>query len=386
MKRALLVCILALAFLPRLCLAAPSAEKAALGKGSPPIEVMVGQMIMTGFRGTGTAPLTEDLNFLLEDIRRGRVGGVILFDRDFLTKSPVRNIVSLQQVRGLVALLQKNSAIPLLVGVDQEGGKVRRFKEQHGVAATPSPAAMGKGTPAATEQEAYALGVQLAEAGITLDFAPALDVDVNPASPAIGALGRSFSGTAARVASHGRAFAKGLNRAGVGACFKHFPGHGSAADDTHLGMADITATWTQEELLPYRELLPEKTTAMVMAGHMAHRGLDKNLPASLSYRIITGLLREKLGWSGVVITDDLQMQAVESHYSRKEAFRLAINAGVDILLLGNNLSHDPREGRKAHATVMELVREGQIPPARIEVSYKRIMAFKQEIAALRSGR
>lgn len=384
-------CCRATVFLAALCLAAvcffsrlPVGCAAGNSPGrAPSLEVMAGQMIMAGFRGTGEEPLHEDLAFLLEDISKGRVGGVILFDRDALTKDTARNIVSVKQARRLTDMLQRRASIPLFVGVDQEGGRVRRFKEEHGVPATPSPRVMGEGTEAGAERAAFTLGHALRQAGINVDFAPSLDVDVNPQSPAIGALDRSFSADERKVAAYGGAFARGLLRAGIVPCYKHFPGHGSAAADTHLGAADITGTWQERELAPYKALLKPASPVMVMVGHVAHAGMDARFPASLSPSVINGLLRKKLGWNGVVITDDLQMEAVTGRHTAKETLLLAVTAGADILLLGNNLRHDPEDARKTHALLMELVREGKISRSRILASYKRIMALKVRMEYLR---
>ena len=347
----------------------------AAAHAAPSLERMAGQMIMTGFRGTGEKPLSEDLQYLLPDIRAGHIGGVILFEPDVLTRK-TRNIRSLEQVAALTALLQEGAPVPLFVGVDQEGGRVRRFKEEHGLPATPSPATLGRGSTEVTRAEGMRIGAALRAAGVNLNFAPVLDVNVNPQSPAIGALGRSFSADPARVAAHGQAFAEGLASAGVIPCYKHFPGHGSARHDTHLGLTDITATWLPIELEPYRRILPHTPPAMIMSGHMVHKKKSGKLPASLSPEIITGLLRGSMGWEGVVITDDLQMGAIEDTYSMKEAIHLAVLAGSDILLFGNNMRHDPQEGRKAHAALVELVREGSLSKSRIRESYARIMELK----------
>lgn len=340
---------------------------------------MAGQMIMTGFRGTGEDPTSEDLAEVLADIRAGRVGGIILFDRDALTKTPGRNIVSLEQTRLLITRLQASAPVPLFVGVDQEGGRVRRFREEHGVPYTPSAHEFGLGSPQTTYNEALRLGRTLRAVGVNLDFAPSLDVDVNPQSPAIGALGRSFSADPLIVSAHGRAFAKGLAEAGVLSCYKHFPGHGSATTDTHNGLADISSTWQRTEIAPYRALLGTQPPAMVMMGHVVLRQKTGDLPASLSRKAVGGMLRRDLGWKGVVITDDLQMQAIEGQYSTREAVKLAVLAGVDILLFGNNLKHDPKEGSKIHAVLVDLVRAGEIPPRRIEESYNRIMKLKADL-------
>lgn len=348
------------------------------------LEIMAGQMILSGFRGTGEDAdegAEGELAALLEDIADGHLGGVIYFSVDALTREQRRNITSLGQAARLSALLQARAPVPLFISVDQEGGRVRRFMEKHGVPVTPSARVLGWGEPEATFAEAAALGVLLRQAGINLNFAPSLDVDSNPDSPAIGALGRSFSEKPEEVAAHGLAFAKGMRKAGLIACYKHFPGHGSATEDTHLGLADITATWDESELAPYRAVLPQSPPAMVMLGHMTHRGMTEGLPASLSPAVVS-LLRKELAWDGVIITDDLQMNAVADARSTEEAIRLAVEAGADILLFGNNLRHDSLGARRAHAMLVKLVRSGALPESRIRESYERIMRLKREAGLL----
>lgn len=343
------------------------------------LEVMAGQMILCGFRGTGEKPLSDDLGSVLEDIRAGRVGGVVLFDNDALLQRPGRNIVSLAQTANLTALLQKDAPIPLFIGIDQEGGLVRRLKETHGAPPLPSAKEMG----ALDAAHSFALAAQsaakLAEVGVNLNFAPCLDLDVNPKSPAIGLLGRSFSADPAVAAAHGLAFARGLASGNVIPCYKHFPGHGSAGKDSHLDLPDVTGTWRDEELAIYAEVLPHSPRAMVMPGHLYHARLGGDLPASLSAEAINGLLRRDLGWGGVVITDDLDMEAVAARFSQRELIRLAVLAGADILLFGNNLRHDPEKGRKAYALLLDLVQQGEIPVERIRASYARILVLKQKL-------
>ena len=356
----------------------------AVQPGTPSLEVMAGQMILCGFRGTGEETgeeAREELKVLFEDVAAGRLGGVIYFTVDALTREKGRNITSLEQAARLSAGLQKKARVPLFISVDQEGGRVRRFTEEHGVPATPSARVLGWGEPEATRAEAWSLGLFLRQAGVNLNFAPSLDVDSNPDSPAIGALGRSFGADPASVAAHGLAFAEGMRDAGLIACYKHFPGHGSATEDSHRGLTDISATWDASELAPYREVLPQSPPAMVMLGHMVHRGMAGELPASLSPAVVA-LLRKDLGWQGVICTDDMQMRAVEDMYSPEEAIALAVEAGVDILLLGNNLRHDPLTARKAHAALMELVTSGRVPEERIRESYERIMKLKREAGLL----
>lgn len=334
---------------------------------------MVGQMLMAGFRGT---EITAD-SPIARDIRDRHLGGVILFDYDVALDSPVRNIERPSQVIRLTAALQSFSPIPLFIGVDQEGGKVQRLKPARGFVGIPSAKRLGKKQDKLVRANASMIGATLAGAGFNLDFAPVVDVDINPDSPAIGRLERSFSSDPKRVARCAELFLEGLAGTGVIGCLKHFPGHGSAGSDSHLGLTDVTDTWQAKELLPYRELVAEGKARMIMTAHIVNRNLDPDHPATLSKKIITGILREGIGFDGVVVTDDMNMKAIAAHYGLEEAIRLAIEAGADILLFGNNLDYDPDIVIKAHAIIMELVEQGAIPAERIEQSHARIMRLKK---------
>lgn len=364
-----------------LCLgphAGPAVAAETVKPAEPSLSDMAGQLILCGFRGTGDSPSEPDLAIMLEDIRQGKVGSVILFDRDLSTGAEDRNIVSLEQTRRLVRLLQEQTPGPrLFIGVDQEGGAVRRFREKHGAPPTPSPENMGRKTPRDTYEQALRIGRILHGAGVNLNFAPSLDVNLNPKNPVIGALGRSFSSDPEQVAAHGLAFAQGLIQAGVIPCFKHFPGHGSATGDTHKGTVDITGVWSEKELVPFRSVPGKLSYAMIMPGHMIHREKSGDLPATLSAEVISGMLRRDLGWRGVVITDDLQMRAIEERYGEKEAIRLAITAGADMLLFGNNLRYDAFQARRMHGLLLELVEEGAVPRERIVESYRRVLELKK---------
>lgn len=371
-----------------LCLAAslsrgiPVAAAPASGGRAVPaalsLDAMIGQMVMTGFRGDGTVN-TPEMHIILEDIRAGRIGGVILFDRDWKSKKRGRNIASIAQTAKLSARLQREAPIPLFIAVDQEGGRVQRLRPEHGFPAAPKAEELGRNSPESTRETAFALGSALRKLGINVNFAPVADVAVNPEGPAIGAPGRAFSSDPAVAAAHAAAFARGLAQARVASSYKHFPGHGSSAADSHHSLADITATWSEAELLPYKNP-PRGIPLMVMTGHLMHKKLDPDYPASLSHAVTTGLLREKLGWDGVVVTDDLEMDAIDLHYPMEERIRLAIGAGADIVLFGNNLKHHPEQGRRVHAIIKKLVASGQIPPGRIARSWARIRALKEKIA------
>ena len=353
------------------------------------LELMAGQMIMVGFRGERLE--NNRINYHLKSIdpknpARGGIdlGGVILFDVDVYLVNSKRNVISPEQVASLNADLQAASAYPLFIGIDQEGGKVRRLKDKLGFLPLPSARQMGKEDNETTLKRATALGQELQRLHINIDFAPVADVDLNPNSPAIGKLERSFSSDPELVTEKCSLFLKGLAASNIIGSLKHFPGHGSASDDTHAGLADISASWQKDiELAPYRELIKRGQVDIVMVGHIANQSLDKGLPASLSPATIKGLLREELGFDGLVITDDLQMGAIASHYSLQETVRLAINAGVDILLFGNNLTlvHDPDIARKVRDIILDLVAKGKISREQLEASYTRIKKLKDKMPA-----
>lgn len=160
---------------------------------------------------------------------------------------------------------------------------------------------------------------------------------------------------------------------------KHFPGHGSSRDDSHEGFVDITDTWQDLELNPYRALIGAGLADAVMAAHVFNANLDSEYPASLSKRTITDLLRGDLGFDGVVVSDDLQMGAITEHWDFEEAIRLALLAGTDLLAYGNNLAFDAGLGERVHGTVMRLVERGDVDRAELERSYLRIQALKARL-------
>lgn len=339
------------------------------------LDTMIGQMIMAGFRGY---EVNAD-STIIHDIKERHLGGVILFDYDVAQGKADRNIKSPEQVKKLTSTLADAAIIPLFISVDQEGGRVQRLKPAYGFSGTPSAQELGKAGKAAVAAAANKIGKQLRATGFNLDFAPVADVNVGPNSPAIGKLGRSFSSDPERVATCDRIFLKGLAAHGIIGSLKHFPGHGSAGADSHLGVTDVTQTWTETELIPYRKLIQDGTAKVIMTAHIFNAHLDPEYPATLSHRIITDLLRDKLGFDGVVITDDMNMKAITSQFGQAEAIRLAIQAGADILLFGNNLEYDPSIVKKAHGIIRKLVDNGDITEERIVQSYTRIMRLKGAI-------
>lgn len=262
----------------------------------------------------------------------------------------------------------------MLIAVDQEGGKVARLKPEYGFPGAPSAAEVGaKGDPAYAKKVYGPLADTLADAGINTDFAPDVDLAVNPENRVIVGLGRSYGTSPENVAEYGGIFLDALHERGVIGVLKHFPGHGSSLGDSHKGFVDVSRTWGPEELEPYRRLINAGKADMVMTAHVFNRRLDPDYPATLSCRVNTELLREQLGFKGVIVSDDLQMKSISEHYPLQEAVRLAINAGVDMLLFGNQLGKTSLE--EAVEAVYEEVKAGHIPRERIADANRRIGAL-----------
>ncbi|MEZ4862605.1 MAG: glycoside hydrolase family 3 N-terminal domain-containing protein [Caldilineaceae bacterium] len=348
-----------------------------------PLAVKIGQLFMVGFRG-----LTVDENHpIVHDIVERHLGGVVLFDYDVPNGEFVRNIASPQQVQELTGALQRaaassSTAPPLLIATDQEGGKVARLRERDGFPATVSHAALGKANDvAATFAQAEAMARTLAEAGINQNLAPVVDLNINPASPAIGAYERSFSADPQVVIAQARAFIEAHHTHNVLCTLKHFPGHGSAREDTHRGFVDVSATWSPVELEPYAALINAGLADAVMTAHVFNQAWSTSDPATLAPAAIQGLLREEMGYTGVVISDDMQMGAIREFYTFDEAIEKALTAGIDIIAIANNSIYDEQVLVKGIAVIERLLDEGKLTEARIEQSYQRVMELKARLKA-----
>lgn len=345
---------------------------------------MIGEMIMVGFRGYQVSPDGP----LAQDIRNLHIGGVILFDYDVELGKPERNIESPGQVRRLTDQLQEIAGGTLLIAIDMEGGQVARLKEKYGF---PSPAKSAEEAGRLDDVEGARADYQrmastLKAAGINLNLAPVVDVNTNPDNPAIGKLERSYSADPAVVTAYARVFIEAHTGENIATTLKHFPGHGSTWNDSHDGFVDISESWQEMELTPYKDLLASDVPSAIMTAHVVHENLaaqrddsGKFLPATLSAEVITGLLRDELGFDGVVISDDMQMGAITEVFGRDEAIELAVLAGVDILLFANNLQYEPDVAKRAHAVVRRMVDSGKVSRTRIEQSYARIIAFKERL-------
>ncbi len=338
----------------------------------PALDAQIGQMIMVGFRGTSVSPADP----IMLAIRAGRVGGVWLCDYVSPAGERLGNITSPEQLRTLITNLQQAAPTPLLITLDAEGGAVIRLKPEYGFPPTHSAAELGQRDPAATTTAAAAIAATLRDLGVNLNLAPVADLNRAPANPALGGKARCFSHDPAVVTAHAEAFIRSHAAAGVACAIKHFPGQGSALADAHHAIADITATWSQEELAPFRACLQPDLAPAVLTGHLLHRDFDAKLPASLSRALTTGLLRSALGFDGVVICDDLGMGAIRDHFAFDAAIVHAVNAGADIILHANTGLHFPDIAARTFNAITQAVTTGRISEDRINSAYQRIVRLK----------
>lgn len=341
------------------------------GQTMDSLAIKIGQMIMIGM------PKAEVDSAVLHEVATGKVGAIILFEKNI----PKTN--SYAGLKKMIWTYQKSAPIPLLVSIDQEGGKVNRLKEKYGFPRSITAAGSGKAkTLDSVRFYAGSTATTLAGLGFNVNFAPCVDLAVNPDNTVIVKVERSFSANEDTVTMMAREYVREHRKAGVITSLKHFPGHGSSKEDTHFGVADVTTTWSERELKPYQSLLASGDVDAVMTSHIVNKNLDKSgLPGTLSTEIIDGVLRKKLGFQGVVFSDDMQMHAITKQFGMEESIRLAINAGVDILCFSNNIQgSEQRTVDKVHATIRGFVESGQISKARIDDSFRRIMRLKKQLS------
>jgi beta-N-acetylhexosaminidase len=316
------------------------------------LDAQIAGLFCVGFHGKTPSPE------VLELVRRG-VYGVILF---------ARNVEDAEQVAALVADLKRAAGRPLLVSVDQEGGRVARLRAAQGFTEIPPMRALGDaGDEALAWEVGLVIGRELRAVGIDQDYAPVVDVDTNPANPVIG--DRSFSRDPEAVSRLGVALAQGLQAAGVAACAKHFPGHGDTSQDSHTDLPNLPHALDRldrVELAPFRALA-RAGVASVMTAHVVFEALDPRRPATLSPEVMR-LLRERVGFDGCAVSDDLEMKAVAEHFPLEEAAPGAVLAGVDALLV----CHRAEVQHRAIDLVRGAVERKRISRARVAEARRRV--------------
>lgn len=334
------------------------------------VEEKVGQMVMAGF--PGKLPEAE-VRILIE---QWHVGGVILFSR---------NVTDPSQTAYLTNELQKmamssGAGIPLFISADQEGGYVSRVP---GASAFPGNMGLGAaGDPDLARKVAEATARELRACGINMNFAPVVDVNSNPSNPVIGV--RSFGESPEAVARLGAAMVEGLQEEGVIATAKHFPGHGDTSLDSHIDLPSVPhdkARLREVELKPFQAAIDSGVDA-IMTAHVTFPAFEPKpgLPATLSWNVLTRLLRQEMGFRGLIVTDAMEMGAVVRNYGLGEAAVMAVNAGADMVLVG--WPKDWMDAVRVVEALIKAVKAREIPVARVDESVRRILAIKERRGVL----
>ncbi len=337
-----------------------------MGRSRSDLAAAVSDLLMIGFYGANERAPSARL--LARQGQRGEVGGVF-----FVTQ----NIGTLQEVTGLLRLFRAGEHQPM-IAIDQEGGIVQRLKEAHGMTPLPAAKVVAATMSPVQAREIYATaGQELAALGFNTNFGPVLDIDM-PQSPAIGRAKRSFGPDPDLIVPYAEAFVEGFSGAGILCVAKHFPGHGSAMGDSHHGVADISESWNEAELEPFRRLfVSAQAPAMVMMGHLRLDAIASDgLPATISSSIVTGLLRAKMGFRGVIMTDDIDMEAISHLMNRRQAVIASLVAGNDLIMIKNLFGYDPLLPSRVVGWVRDAISRGVLTEERIMASAERVRAVR----------
>ncbi len=357
----------------RLALAVALVAAPALPAMAQSLEQMAGQMIVIGFAGDG--PDDKSVVALTKEIEAGDIGGVMFLKTNVASRKAV---VAMNE-----AFRAASPDLRPFITVDQEGGLVERLTKDVGFTEIPDAATVAKTYSITDVRPLYnAQAKAIAEWGFSVNFAPVVDLSINPRNQVIAKFGRAFAATPTTVTIYAEQVIAAHHQMGVVTALKHFPGHGSSTADSHEGFVDITDSHEDIELEPYRNLIEGGYEDFVMMGHLIDTKVDPSgLPSSLSKPWIEGILRGELGFKGVVITDDLEMGAIRDHFGLKETVTRAVRAGVDVLLFSNTAKARASLGDEIRAI---LVAEAEADPAfkaRIEESYERIVRLKTRIGS-----
>ena len=331
------------------------------------VATMVGQLLIVGL--PAKTPDDASARLLAQQLTEGKVGGSILLRHNIKDRDSVLALTDL--------FMRANPQV--LNAVDQEGGLVQRLSKELGFTRLPRARWVATNLSRLQARELYfEAGEEMRRAGFNLNLAPSVDWH-DPENPVIGKHGRSFGSHQEIIERYATSFIEGMQRAGLAATLKHFPGHGTSQGDSHNGFVDITSTWTEKELVPFQRLAAR--AHLVMGGHLFHpRFSDGELPITFSTRALQSELRDQLGFSGAIITDDLDMGAIRKTYSLEDAVVRSLQAGNDLILMSNSLAYDPDLPDKTVDWVLRAIKEHRLGMARLRDAYQRVVRRKQRFA------
>ncbi len=336
----------------------------------------LGQLLVVGFRG---AEINTE-SPIVKDIKEFNLGGVILHDFDTETGEFGRNIVDANQLLKLSSALVAYSQNPPIIAIDQEGGMVSRLKEEYGFPPTKSAEYLGFiDEEDTTRHYARSIAQEFMVVGVNTNFAPVVDINNNEGSPEIGSKERSFSSNPDKVVEHVGYVLDEFDKEGILSVIKHFPGHGSSSNTIYNGFTDITETWSHEELEPFKKLTENRTIHAMMAAHLYNANIDSVWPATLSEKTIQGLLRDSLGFGGVVFANDMQDEAIIEQFGLDTAIEQALNAGVDMLVFRNNAEFDEDIAERAITIMQKGIAEGRINETRVDSALARVGRLKKNV-------
>ena len=324
----------------------------------------IGQMIILGFNGNNINSI--GFKKILKDVENKKISGVILFSKNIKSKN---DLIKMNEK------LLSSSDIAPFIAIDNEGGFIQRHNFYESLTAKE----VADKNELEIKKEYSKMADTLSEIKFNLNFAPCVDLAINENS-IIAKKQRSYSDNPMIVSDIARIFIEEHNKRKIITSIKHFPGHGSAKGDTHKGFVNSTNDFKEIELIPYKELKDLDKMNMVMVSHIYNENIDKDFPASLSSKTINDLLINKIGFRGVIISDDYDMGAIKKNYSLREVIVNAINSGIDILLFSNNIGKNNKNiSNEIHKIIKEEIQKGTIKEEDINKSYKKIMALKAQL-------
>jgi beta-N-acetylhexosaminidase len=343
----------------------------------------IAQLLCVGFQGCEFDKAHELQSWLAHE---DGIGSLILFDYDINQKSYGKNFKSLEQLQQLNSDIkafyqqQHRDSPPLWLAIDVEGGKVDRLASCPDYTKVPSAQDIAELPDKFRHQLWTQTAKVLNQLQIDINFAPVVDLNLSKDKGIFGPLKRCFSDDPEVVSQMAQEYLQVLNSHHILGCLKHFPGHGSAKDDSHFGFVDVTDSFVLEELIPYQQLCKQTSLAFaIMTAHVINRNLeDSDFPATFSKHILTHLLRDEFKFTGLIISDDLQMQAISSYYSRQQALLNTLNAGADMIIFGNQLGFDSPQD--IIDDIQQLVEHGHLPIEVIDKAYERVLMVKRALS------